>query len=181
MLVSARNAEAAVLLRAIAAIAEADGRTASVIEISAMLALAEHALNDGEAALVALRRAVELAAAHGFVRTFVDLGPTMHGLLAQYQRTLPYARTLLAAFPSSAASQTASPASPQLASDALNPRELEVLRLVAQGLSNSEIATQLILAVGTVKKHLNNIFAKLDVSSRTQAVARARAYGLLEE
>jgi LuxR family maltose regulon positive regulatory protein len=61
----------------------------------------------------------------------------------------------------------------------LTERELELLRLVAGGRSNQEIAQALFLAVGTVKKHLNNIFGKLGVNSRTQAVARARELDLL--
>jgi len=61
----------------------------------------------------------------------------------------------------------------------LTERELEVLRLIAQGHSNQQIADALIVSVGTVKKHLNNIFGKLGVHSRTQAVARARELSLL--
>ena len=61
----------------------------------------------------------------------------------------------------------------------LTDRELEVLRLVAAGTSNRAIAARLTVTLGTVKKHLNNIFGKLDVQSRTQALARARELGLL--
>jgi LuxR family transcriptional regulator, maltose regulon positive regulatory protein len=61
----------------------------------------------------------------------------------------------------------------------LTDRELEVLRLVAAGLSNSQIAQSLIITVGTAKRHVNNIYGKLNVESRTQAVARARELGLL--
>ncbi|MCI0714444.1 MAG: LuxR C-terminal-related transcriptional regulator [Chloroflexi bacterium] len=63
--------------------------------------------------------------------------------------------------------------------ESLSDRELEVLELVANGLSNQEIAAQLVVSVGTVKKHLNNIFGKLNVSNRTQAAARARDLSLL--
>ncbi|MFW6097721.1 MAG: response regulator transcription factor, partial [Chloroflexota bacterium] len=63
--------------------------------------------------------------------------------------------------------------------EALSERELEVLQLVAEGLSNKEIAERLTVTVGTVKKHLNNIFGKLQVKSRTQAVARARMQALI--
>jgi LuxR family maltose regulon positive regulatory protein len=61
----------------------------------------------------------------------------------------------------------------------LSGRELEILQLMASGLSNQEIAEQLVLALGTVKAHLHNIYGKLGVQSRTQAVARARELKLL--
>jgi LuxR family maltose regulon positive regulatory protein len=60
----------------------------------------------------------------------------------------------------------------------LSERELEVLRLIADGFSNAEIAQRLVIALGTVKRHINNIYGKLGVQSRTQAVARARELGL---
>ena len=63
--------------------------------------------------------------------------------------------------------------------DPLSERELEVLRLLAAGASNEEIAEQLVIAVGTAKRHVSNILAKLTVSNRTQAVARAREVGLI--
>ena len=61
----------------------------------------------------------------------------------------------------------------------LNDRELEVLRLIAEGLSNQEIAKRLVIALSTVKWHINNLFGKLGVHSRTQAVAQAKELGLL--
>jgi LuxR family maltose regulon positive regulatory protein len=63
--------------------------------------------------------------------------------------------------------------------DPLSERELEVLQLIAAGASNEEIAEQLVIAISTVKRHVSNILGKLTVSSRTQAVARAQALGLL--
>jgi ATP/maltotriose-dependent transcriptional regulator MalT len=77
--------------------------------------------------------------------------------------------------PSSRPSATAS----QEFIEPLSERELEVLNLVSQGLSNNDIAHKLIITVGTVKKHLNNIFGKLQVSSRTQAIGRGRELGLI--
>ncbi len=73
---------------------------------------------------------------------------------------------------------TASPVAQPL-DEPLSEREREVLRLVVDGLSNREVAQELVLATGTVKKHINNIFTKLNVRSRTQAAAQARELGLL--
>ncbi|MEJ2752651.1 MAG: response regulator transcription factor, partial [Chloroflexota bacterium] len=91
-----------------------------------------------------------------------------------------YARMLLAAF---GEREQPSPASSAAAADALveplTPREMEVLQLIAGGDSNREIAAKLFVSVRTVKKHASNIYSKLNVSSRTQAVAQARAIGLL--
>ena len=61
----------------------------------------------------------------------------------------------------------------------LTERELEILRLIDAGLANAEIARRLVIATGTVKRHLNNIYGKLGVESRTQAIARGRELGLL--
>ena len=77
-----------------------------------------------------------------------------------------------------AASVTLAPAAGLV--DPLNPRELEVLRLIAEGYSNREIADRLVLGVSTVKTHINHLFQKLDVSSRTQAIAQGRALGMLD-
>ncbi|HEX9438431.1 MAG TPA: LuxR C-terminal-related transcriptional regulator, partial [Roseiflexaceae bacterium] len=156
-------------------------------------------------ALSALHRALALAETEGYIRTFVDEGVPMRGLLAgssvqlaaggrsaggaEAARLLAYVETLLAAFPrtegrglrTEAAESPHSVLSPQssVLIEPLSERELEVLRLIAQGHSNQQIADALIVSVGTIKKHLNNIFGKLGVASRTQAVARAHALSLL--
>jgi LuxR family maltose regulon positive regulatory protein len=184
LLVANRNAEAETLLRAMLAFVEPTGRVASVIETLALLSLATHAQGRHDEAGAALRRAVALGAAAGYVRTFVDLGPPMQRLLTQQRSVSPYVQTLLAAFPPPkhpTPTPLPVPRSNPALVEQLNERELEVLRLVAAGHSNSEIASTLIIAVGTVKKHLNNIFGKLGVSSRTQAVARANELGLFED
>jgi LuxR family transcriptional regulator, maltose regulon positive regulatory protein len=127
------------------------------------------------------------------MRIFVDEGPPMASLLsaAVTQGIMPdYIEKLLAAFPAaSAAAPTPGkadrpPASPvqllgQPLIEPLSARELEVLRLIAQGLSNEAIGARLFLALSTVKGHNRNIFEKLQVQSRTEAVARARELGLL--
>lgn len=173
-----RSAQASALLRELLAIAEQAGRGASVIELLTLLALAEAAQGCHDAAGATLRLAVNRAAAAGFLRSFLDLGEPMRALLARHAADLPYARVLLDAFPP--AVQPNAPGAPGLV-EPLHAREIEVLRLVAAGHSNSAIAADLIIAVGTVKKHLNNIFGKLGVGSRTQAVARARDLNLLDD
>ena len=93
-----------------------------------------------------------------------------------------YANKLLAAFEApeqEGAGETPSPTPSSPLVDPLTPREGDVLRLISQGLSNSEIAGELVIALNTVKRHTSSIYGKLGVKSRTQAVARARELGLL--
>jgi LuxR family maltose regulon positive regulatory protein len=122
----------------------------------------------------------------GYVRLFVDAGLPVARLLYQaieHNIAPDYARRLLAAFPRT--NWSPQPERAQIARrredliEPLSERELEVLRLIDQGLSNSEIAAKLMLSTGTVKVHTHNIFGKFGVSSRTQAVNKARALGLL--
>jgi LuxR family maltose regulon positive regulatory protein len=121
----------------------------------------------------------------GFVRVFVDEGPPMARLLyeALTRGIAPdYARRLLAAFPvaepeQADPSKTRAPKSGLI--EPLSERELKVLQLIAAGLTNPEIASRLFLSLNTVKAHSRNIYGKLGAHSRTQAVARARALGVL--
>ncbi len=166
------------LLRA----AEADGRTARVMELLVLQALAHQAKGDTPRATTVLARALSLAQSEGFTRIFLDEGEPMAALLrqAQLQPSAPHE-----AFISRLLSELAKPSEPrrtptQSLIEPLSERELEVLRLVAIGLSNREIADELVLATGTVKKHLSNIFGKLDAHNRTECVARARELQLLE-
>lgn len=128
-----------------------------------------------------------LAEPEGFIRPFVDEGDELRRLLVEYRaryieprtpgdKVPAYIHHLLAAFPLPG-SRPPPTLEPFL--DPLSDRELEVLRRVADGASNREIADELFLAVTTVKKHISNIMSKLNVSSRTQAVAKARTLGLL--
>ena len=109
-------------------------------------------------------------------------------LLATGHNTRGYLQTLLASgdcpecqfvAQSRPASVKAYPKAAQPLLDPLSERELEVLSLMAGGASNYEIAGQLVVAISTVKRHVSNIFSKLSVNSRMQAVARAREIGLL--
>jgi LuxR family maltose regulon positive regulatory protein len=175
------------------ALAVGQKRTASVIDIylvKALICQAEHRLSESRAAL---DQAVALAEAEGGVRVFVDEGEPLRQLLLDYRTTLApgglarvhprldYVNHILAAFPS--APMADHPArSPQPNTPLVEPlsaRELEVLQLVAQGLSNAEISARLCVTLSTIKGHNQRLFGKLQAQNRTEAVARARALGLL--
>jgi LuxR family maltose regulon positive regulatory protein len=181
--------EAAGLLQRLLEAAEAGGRISSVIEILLLQALASQAGGDSMQAMAALEHALTLAEPRGFVRAFADEGPPLARLLYQAAQlgTAPeYVRRLLAAFPVVEPEQTGAPhkASHSRRSEPLieplSDRELEVLALIAEGMTNPEIASRLFLALNTIKGHTRSIYGKLDVHNRTQAVARARALGLLD-
>jgi LuxR family maltose regulon positive regulatory protein len=165
--------------------AQASGRISRAIEILILQALAFRIEGDIEQALVALEKGLVLAEPNGFFRIFVDEGPPMAFLLYEaLSRGLApeYIQRLLAAFPDVESEQVPSQETRVSESELIEPlseRELEVLELFAQGLTNSEIASQLFLSPHTVKTHSSNIYSKLGVHRRTQAVARARAIGIL--
>jgi LuxR family maltose regulon positive regulatory protein len=179
--------EAMGLLGRLLKAAEEGGRIGNVIEILVLQALAHEAQGERPSALVPLERALTLAEPEGYVRTFADEGPSMEQLLleAAARGIMPdYTGKLLAAFEADGRIDSddspcpAPPASQPLA-EPLSDRELEVLHLIAQGLSNREIGERLFLAIITVKGHNRNIFRKLQVRRRTEAIARARELGLL--
>ncbi len=194
-----RPAEATRLLEELLQATETAGWTGSMIEIMALLALALQAQGETAQAVMTLERALALAEPEGYVRIFVDEGAPMRLLIADCRlqierrarsardetsaRLLAYVDRLLAAFPAPSI-----PALPQsetrhlqskILVEPLSERELEVLRLVAEGASNQEIAQELVIAVSTVKTHVKNICGKLDARGRTQAITRARELRLL--
>ena len=185
LIAQGRLDEANKLLRRWLGAAEAGGRTSRVIEILMLQALSEHAQVDTDQVITTIERAFYLAEPRGFIRIFVDEGPPMARLLydAATRGIAPdYARRLLAAFPVTEPVQTDLPksqASDSLLVEALSDREIEVLQLIAEGLTNQAIASRLFLSQNTVKVHTRNIHGKLDVHSRMQAVAKARALGIL--
>jgi LuxR family maltose regulon positive regulatory protein len=124
-----------------------------------------------------VERALEIAAPGGYIRAFLDEDPLTLELADKARQTSPtfVVRVLDAA----GILQDKVQKSTQPLIDPLSDRELEVLRLVAAGLSNREIAEELVIAIGTVKRHINHIYRKLSVHTRTQAVAKAREYKLL--
>lgn len=167
--------------------AEAQGWTDERLKLLVLQALARAADGETGKALHLLGEALGLAKPGGFIRIFVDEGVPMARLLAEAlaKGVEPaYARRLLAALPAAEPAQTApSPASAPGAKlvERLSEREREVLQLIAEGLTNEEVAARLYLSLHTVKVHARNIYAKLDVTSRTQAVARGRALGILSQ
>ena len=166
---------------------EQQGRTRLVIETALLKALALQAQGNAAQALVALERARSLAEPAGFVRIFIDEGLHMARLLRQAaaRGVAPgYVAKLLAAFPEleppvQAAARAARPAEQSKIVEPLSERELEVLRLLAAGLSNPEIAQALYVAVSTVRSHTKSIYSKLNAHGRWEAVQQARELGLL--
>jgi LuxR family maltose regulon positive regulatory protein len=155
------------------------------LRVLALQAVALHLGGDASQAGQVLSEALALAEPGGFIRLFVDEGAPMAELLcaaAGQGAATGYVRRLLAAFQDEASKAERSPtpaAGAVSLAEPLSPRELEVLRLVAQGLSNQEIGRRLFLALDTVKGHNRRIFEKLQVQRRTEAIARARELGLL--
>jgi LuxR family maltose regulon positive regulatory protein len=178
--------------------AEGAGRMSSVIEILALRALALQARHESSEALAALERALTLAEPEGYVRVFVDEGVPMAALLseilkqrrggyrnARRRAVSVYARRLLMAFESPHTNAEPpvgrSPESDRPMLDPLTSREREVLVLIAEGLSNREIAARLFIATSTVKGYVHSLLRKLEADSRTKAISRARELHLLSE
>jgi LuxR family maltose regulon positive regulatory protein len=159
--------------------AEAEGRAGLQIEALALQALAFGRRGDQASALTSLERALRLAEPENYVRLFADLGLPMLRLLqaARSREVMPdYITRLLAA---GGTGLSPAPAE-QVLPEPLSLREQEVLQLLAAGLTNREIAKQLVVSPETVKKHTGSIYGKLGVRSRTEAAARARALDLLD-
>ncbi len=166
-------------------IAKASQRVRSVLRALAMQAVILQSMGDTLSALDVLEGALNLAEEEGFVRTFLDEGEPMVKILseARSKGVKPeYTDQLLTAF---MLSKPVPKTVPDLANqpkeliESLSKREIEVLTLVAAGLSNQEIASQLHISLSTVKGHTSNIYGKLLVHNRTQAVLRGKELGIL--
>jgi LuxR family maltose regulon positive regulatory protein len=176
------------LLTILAQAAEAAGRNGRQVEILILTALALHGSGRTTEALNVLMKSLALAEPEGFMRLFLDEGRPMAELLQACNKRVEgslkaYTQKLLDALnmmPTSgpveipAASHSARPLV-----EPLTGREIEVLHLLATGLSNREVAERLILSEGTIKTHTHNLYGKLGVQSRTQAIARANELKLL--
>jgi LuxR family maltose regulon positive regulatory protein len=172
----AHAAHALTLLDRLRAAAEHGGRGAVVIETVMLQALAHEVVGDAPAAHAALHRAVTLAEPEGYVRLFVDEGAPMAALLKAL-RKLPTAPAYVNRL--TAASVTIATPAAQLLIDPLSEREVEVLRLLGGDLGGPDIARQLSVSLNTVRTHTKNIYAKLGVTSRREAVRRARDLNLI--
>lgn len=159
--------------------ADEGNRLDSLIEILVLQALTYEAVDDIPHALSILGRVLTLAEPEGYLRVFVREGPLMEALLKRVkvedEKVKEYAHKLLTAFNGT---ESHPPISQPLI-DPLSERELEVLALIAQGLTNQEIGRRLYLSLNTVKVHTRNIYSKLGVNNRTQAVAQSRELGIL--
>ena len=184
------------LLDAQLKLAQKQNRLQSQVEILLLQAFAYQAKGESAQAMSPLEQALALAEPEGYLRFFVNEGEALRFLISDLRLKIEktakplvgYVERLLAAFsqpvqvqnPKSTISfghDVANPNSEMI--EPLSERELEVLRLIAQGLSNQEITQKLVVALSTVKGHNLRIFAKLQAKSRTEAVARARELGLL--
>jgi LuxR family maltose regulon positive regulatory protein len=184
--------------------AAAHQHTGSLIEIWALIALATAAVGCRDQARGVLQQAVLLAQPEGYARIFLDEGAPMRSLLAECRTQLAqpnaglereaarsllkYLEQLLAAFGDCRSQIVDCRLSPNQSTiynlqsamvEPLSERELEVLRLIADGAANQAIAAALMISIGTVKSHINHILGKLAASNRTEAAARARALGLI--
>jgi LuxR family transcriptional regulator, maltose regulon positive regulatory protein len=177
-LLAAGDRTAASFLERLLTAAEAGGRNGTALEILVLLAVARKRQGDTSSAMAALSRALELGEPESYARTFTDEGPTIASLLGAAAKrgvAASYATRLLGSTdkaPREGARQTA-------LVDPLSDRELEVLRLLASELSGPEIARHLVVSLNTVRTHTKNIYSKLGVGSRREAVRRADELGLL--
>lgn len=168
--------------------AKEKARLKSMVEILVLRALASRARNDMSAALVALERALSLAGPEGYVRIFVDEGPSMAELLHKLRardsvpRTKEYIHTLLEAFENPKNDKGRQPGlvvTPPSMVESLSERELQVLIMLRTELSGPEIAHELSVSLNTVRTHVKNIYSKLGVNNRRAAVRRAQELDLL--
>jgi LuxR family transcriptional regulator, maltose regulon positive regulatory protein len=166
--------EACALLTQLEHSAREDQRYRQLITFYIQHALAEHLLGHGVKAVSYLEQALRLAAPEGYSRAFIDEGRLVADLLPKARSIAPaFVDSLLETF----ASETEMVVSPL--DKPLSEREIEVLRLMAKGLSSSQIAEKLIVAVSTVRSHRKHIYRKLDAHSRYEAIERAKTLGLL--
>ncbi|GCE29632.1 hypothetical protein KDA_51160 [Dictyobacter alpinus] len=183
-----RPQEALLIIDRLLPDAKAGGRADRVLRMQLLQSLAYHLLENEQEALICFEDLLPLAEREGYLRVFLDAGMLLHGLfihLAERLMTSPVIRAVQRAWHQGI---PATPAPPpqrytslgaQALVEPLSEREMEILRLIASGASNQQIADTLIITVNTVKRHISNLLSKLGGSNRTQALVQARKIGLL--
>jgi LuxR family maltose regulon positive regulatory protein len=192
LLAQGQPGQALALLDRLHAAAAAQDRAGSLIETGALRALALAATDDQAEAVAALAGTLALAYPQGYVRVFADEGPPMAALLGRLiaaQRTgraaakvpLGCLARLQHAFDAGPSAPGHRPAASTMHGivEPLTSRELQILEMLAAGMSNQAIARQLVVSLDTVKKHVSHVLGKLGAASRTEAVARARQLALI--
>ncbi len=175
-------AEALTLLHELLPLAENADRGWHLLEILVLQALAWHKLGDSSSAQSTLERALLLAEPEGYIHLFTDEGAALIPLLRKAALrgvAVAYVSRLLAVLAPRQPQLPPAPPGVEPLSEPLSEREREVLRLIAAGLKNQEIAAELVVVLGTVKAHINHIYQKFGVTNRTQALRRGRELGLL--
>ncbi|MBS4060884.1 MAG: hypothetical protein KG029_10830 [Bacteroidetes bacterium] len=171
--------ESRLLLEEQARLAREAGYIEYEMELNIARAILEKETGRISESMQALQRTLQIGAAGGYVRMFVDEGDVMKNLLSQSQKQVKdevlrtYVTKLLAAFDISVSVNQSALIDP------LTGREIEVLKLLAEGMSNPDIAEKLVLSVGTVKTHVKRIYGKLNVSDRVTAASKARELELI--
>jgi LuxR family maltose regulon positive regulatory protein len=155
-----------------------------LVRLLGLQAVLLHRLGDQRPAHAALHEALSLAASGGYIWRFLEVGQGLIHLLQDLsadsdtpESYQPFLDSVLDAF-QAAFGESTRPQPGELL-DPLTPRELEIMRLICKGYSNPEIASELVVTINTIKKHTSNIYGKLGVRSRTQAIARAQQLNLL--
>jgi LuxR family transcriptional regulator, maltose regulon positive regulatory protein len=187
LLAQGRPDRALVLLDRLYAAAAAQDRVGSLVEIGALRALALADCDRDADAVNVLAGALTLACPRGYVRVFADEGPPMAALLARliaaqrsgsgFGAVAEVPLGCLARLQRALGAQGVAPKADLV--EQLTSRELEVLEMLAAGASNQAIASQLVVTLDTVKKHVSHVLSKLGAANRTEAVARARELGLI--
>jgi len=155
------------------------GRLDFLIEIYLIQTVANDRQGNGDQAFQALEKSLELGEKGRFLGLFLEMGDDLQDLLLKYKgqrRNTAYFETLLESLP---APELPHPQTGELLLDPLSERELEVLQALPSNLTTPELAEQLVVSVNTVRTHIKNIYQKLDVHKRSEAVRKARFLKLI--